>query len=78
MYQKKKDKGLKTYIENLTDYNKKMEKESDQKRKITARANHDESVKTQKKEEDSKRMQNDRANRDESLKTQKKELDLKR
>ena len=39
-----------------------MKKESDQKCKIIARANHDELVKTQEKEINSKCMQNYRAN----------------
>ena len=51
IYRKKKDKELKkTYRENLIEYDKKMKKESDQKCKIMARANHDELVKTHEKE----------------------------
>ena len=45
-----------------------MKKESEQKRRRTARANRDKSVETQEEEVNSKRLQNYRANHDESIK----------
>ena len=58
----------------VTEYDKKIIEESDQKRRRIARANRDELVEIQMEKVSLKRMQNYKANYDESVKIQQNEL----
>lgn len=58
----------------VTEYDKKIKEESDQKRRRIARANRDELVEIQMEKVSLKRMQNYKGNYDESVKIQQNEL----
>lgn len=58
----------------VTEYDKKIKEESDQKRRRIARANRDDSVEIQVEKVSLKPMQNYKANYDESVKIQQNEL----